>query len=91
MAGDGSRKKGWAEERQSPPLNKAQPLSGASNKRKGNQKIVKNGRQTVQANYGKQMSGRKILDIHGREARARPRPHYFEGMVWWWGEGKNLF
>ena len=41
------QKKGWAEERQSPPSSKAQPLSGASHKRKGNQKIVKNGQQTV--------------------------------------------
>ena len=51
--------KGGLKKWQSPPLSKAQPLSGASHKRKGNQKIVK----------------KRILDIHGREARVRPR-HY---------------
>ena len=29
----------------------------------------------MQANHGRHMSSRQILDIHGREARARPRPH----------------
>ena len=73
MTGDGSRKKGWAEERQSPSSSKAQPLSKASHKGKGNQKIVKNGRRNVQANHGKRMNSRQILDIHEKEARARPR------------------
>ena len=67
--------KGWAEEKQSPPSSKAQPLSGASHKGKGNQKIVKNGWQTMQANLGKCMSSRQILDIHGREAHAWSRLH----------------
>ena len=75
MAGDGSKKKGWAEERQSPPSSKVQPLSKASQKGKGNQKIVKNERQNVQANHNKRMSSRQILNIHGREARARSKPH----------------
>ena len=47
------QEKGWAKEKQSPPLSKAQSLGRASHKGKGNQKIVKNGRQTVQANHGK--------------------------------------
>ena len=42
-----AKKKGWAKERQSPLSSKAQPLSGASHKRKENQKIVKNRQQTV--------------------------------------------
>ena len=67
--------KRWVEERQGPPSSKAQPLSGVSHKRKGNQKIVKNDWQTMQANHGKRMSSGQILDIHGREARTRPRPH----------------
>ena len=75
MTGDGSKKKGWAEERQSPSSSKAQPLSRASHKGKGNQKIVKNGRQNVQANHGKCISNKQILDIHGRDAHARPIPH----------------
>ena len=33
--------KSWAEERQGPPSSKTQPLSEASHKRKGNQKLVK--------------------------------------------------
>ena len=52
------QEKGWAKEKQSPLSNKAQPLSGASHKGRGNQKIVKNGWQTVQANYRKRMSNR---------------------------------
>ena len=29
----------------------------------------------MQANHGKRMSSRQILDIHGRKAHARPRSH----------------
>ena len=47
------QEKGWAKEKQSPLLSKAQSLGRASHKGKGNQKIVKNGWQTVQANHGK--------------------------------------
>ena len=72
MAGGGSRKK-WAKEKQSPPSSKAQSLSRASHKGNGNQNIVKNEQKTVQANHGKRMSSRQILDIHGRKARARPK------------------
>ena len=73
MTGDDSRKNGGL--KKGKPSNKAQPLSGASYKGKGNQKIVKNGWQTVQANHGKRMSNKQILDIYGREARVRLRPH----------------
>ena len=75
MIRDGSRKKGGLKKKQSPPSSKAQSLGRASHKGKGNKKIVKNGWQTVQTNHGKRMSSRQILDIHGREARTRSRPH----------------
>ena len=64
---------GWRKVK--PPSSKVQSLSRASHKGKRNQKIVKNGRQTVQANHGKRMSSRQILDICGRKARTRPIPH----------------
>ena len=67
--------KRWAEEKQSPQSSKAQPLNRASHKEKGNQEMVKNGRQTVQTNHGKHMSSRQILDIHRREAHVRPKFH----------------
>ena len=69
MAGDGSKKRGGLKK------SKAQSLGRASHKGKRNQKIVKNGRQTVQVNHGKRMSSRQILDIYEREARVRPRLH----------------
>ena len=63
------RRKAKPTDKQGPAPNKA------SHKGKGNQKIVKNGQQTVQVNHGRRMSSRQILDIYGKEARARPRPH----------------
>ena len=75
MTRDGSRKKNGLKKKQSPPSSKAQSLGRASHKGKGNQKIVKNGRQTVQANHSKHMSNRQILDIHERKARARSKFH----------------
>ena len=54
-----------------PTIKQGPTPNSASHKGKGNQKMVKN----EQTNHGKRMSMRQILDIHGREARARPRLH----------------
>ena len=94
MAGDGSRKKGGLKKKQSPPSSKAQSRIGQAIKGKGNQKIVKNERQTVQANHGRRISNRQTLDIHGREARARPKTSPactlpIQGTVRSWVRGKR--
>ena len=75
MAGDSSKKKSGLRKKAKPTIKQCPALNRASHKGKGSQKMVKNGRQIVQTNHGKRMSSRQILDIHGREAHARPRLH----------------
>ena len=84
------KKVGW---RKSKPTVKQGPtLNRESHKGKGNHKIVKNGQQTTQANHGRHMSSRQILDIHGREARARLRPHRLVPSQYRtrWGHGSEV-
>ena len=75
MAGDSSRNKGGLRKKGKPTIKQGPAPNRASHKGKGNQKIVKNGWQVVQTNHGRHMSSMQILDIHGREARARLRLH----------------
>ena len=75
MARDSSRKKGGLRKKAKPTIKQGLAPNRASYKGRGNQKMVKNGQQTVQTNHGRCMSSRQILDIHGREARATPRPY----------------
>ena len=75
MTGDSSKKKGWTEEKAKLTIKQGPAPSRASHKGRGNQKMVKNGWQTVQANHGRRMSSRQILDIYRIKACARPRPH----------------
>ena len=86
---------GWRQN-QSPPSSKAQSLSRASHKGKGNQKIVKNKWQTVQVNHGKCMSSRQILDIRGRKGthKAQTLPactQPIQDTVRSWARGKRAW
>ena len=75
MTGDSNRKKGGLKKSKAHHQVRPSPYVGQAIKERGNQKIVKNGWQTMQANHSKRMNSRQILDIHGRKARVRPRPH----------------
>ena len=68
-------RKGWAEEKAKPTIKQGPTPNKASHKGKRNQKMVKNGWQTMQTNCGRRMSSKQILDAYRREARARPGPH----------------
>ena len=50
--------KRWAKEKAKSIIKQGPALNRASHKGQGNQKIVKNRQQTVQANYGRRISSR---------------------------------